>query len=139
MVSAIALAGYFLIARVVLDLFPFSTYSMYSSVSDSSNGTAVRGCHLLAVGPDGRASDVSDYRSWDCPPWEDAAFKSIAELGCSIQHNVEDPIREHMKRNRGSDPAAVRVDLVRRVWVFGSNQSTAPTDHLIASCRAVLR
>lgn len=138
-VSLLCFVGYFVISRVVLSLFPFSTYSMYSNMSGVHEGGLVRGCHLLALGPDARASDVTEYRSWDCPPWEDAARRSANELSCGIAYNVEDPIREYIHRHGGHDAAAVRVDLVRRVWTFANGQAPTQSDHLVASCRAVLR
>ena len=138
-VSLLCFISYFLISRVVLSIFPFSTYSMYSNMSGVHRGGQVRGCHLLAVGPDARASDVTEFRAWDCPPWEDAARRSADELSCGIALNVEDPIREYIHRNAGHAAAAVRVDLVRRVWVFADGRPPTQSDHLVASCRAVLR
>jgi hypothetical protein len=138
-VSLLCFVGYFLISRVVVSLFPFSTYSMYSNMSGAHEGGLVRGCHLLAVGPDARASDVTEFRAWDCPPWEDAARRSLDELSCPVYFNVEDPIREYIRRNTGHAAAAVRVDLVRRVWVFTDGRAPTQSDHLVASCRAVLR
>src|SRR5690349_21057740 len=94
-VSALALVGYFVIARVVLNLFPFSTFSMYAA-SAAGVGGDVRGCRLLAVGADGRALDVTAFRAWDCPPsWEEAARRSIPELGCDAHRNVEHHTREY--------------------------------------------
>lgn len=138
-VSLLCFVGYFLVSRVVLNLFPFSTYSMYSSMNDVQSSGQVRGCHLLAVGPDGHACDVTEFRAWDCPPWEDAARRSVHDLSCPLYFNVEDPIREYIRRHSGHDAAAVRVDLVRRVWVFAGGRAPTRSDHLVASCRAVLR
>jgi hypothetical protein len=165
-VSLLCFVGYFLISRVVLSLFPFCTYSMFSNINGAHGDGLARGCHLLAVGPDGRASDVTEFRSWDCPPWEDAARRSVDELSCPLYFNVEDPIREYIRRNavhplsrsaagrvppnildhpireyiqRDAGHGPVRVDLVRRVWVFANGQAPTRSDHLIASCQAVLR
>lgn len=137
-VGVIALIGYFLISRVVLDQFPFSTYSMYSSMPSAADGI-IRGCHLMARGPDGIVSDVNQYASWDCPPWERTARQSIQDLSCPIYFNVEDPIAEYLRHNAGKDPAAVKVDLVRRVWKFAGNEPATISDHQIVSCRAVLK
>jgi hypothetical protein len=138
-VSVFCFVCYCLISRVVLNLFPFSTYSMYSSVSAAHQGDVVRGCHLLAVGPDGCACDVTEFISWECPAWEDAARQSVTDLSCPIDYNVEDPIREHIRRHTGTDPRAVRVDLVRRVWEFSPRHAATQTDHVVATCRAVLK
>lgn len=138
-ISIIAFVGYFLISRVVVNQFPFSTYSMYSRMTLPADGI-VRGCHLMARGPDGVVSDVNQYTSWECPAWEKAARQSIWDLDCPLFYNVEDPIAEYLHHHatRGA-AAAIPVDLVRRVWKFKGNDPASVSDHVIVSCRAVLR
>ncbi len=137
-VTAIAFLGYYAIGRVVLDLFPFSSYAMFASAA-AMHADEVHGCHLLAIGPDGRALDVKTFRAWDCPPWQEAAQSSIAELGCGPHFNVEEHIRVYMNEERGFDPLAVPVELVRREWTFGRNGSVTTRDQPVVSCKAVPR
>jgi hypothetical protein len=137
-VTVMAFAGYFLISRVVLNLFPFSSFSMFASAA-ASEGEEVRACHLLAIGPDGRALDVTRFRAWDCPPWEDAARSSIEQLGCGPHHNVEEHIRVYLAAERGADPDAEPVSLVRRMWALRRGEVAIPRDVPVASCRAVPR
>ncbi len=134
--SVMSCAGYFVIARICL-IFPFSTFSMFAG-GNARGQDEVRGCHLLAVTADGRAGDVTELESWDCPPWQAPARASIDSLHCPYYLNVEDKIRDHIASHAGHDPAAEPVALVRRVWTF-SRQGTRTHDHVIAACRAVRR
>ncbi len=133
------LLGYLAISRVVVNLFPFSSFAMFSSAPRATD-QEVRACHLLAVGLDGRALDVKSYRTWNCPPWQEAAQRSSAELGCTPPFNVEEHIRAYLEEEEhGYDPAALRVDLVRRMWAFPPDGSVSLHDFPVASCRAVPR
>ncbi len=137
-VSAMAFVTYYAISRVVLSLFPFSSFSMFASAG-ATEGDEVHACHLLAVGPDGRALDVKRFRAWECPEWQEAAQRSIAELGCGPHHNVEEHIRVYLEDERGSDPRAQAVQLVRRLWAFSRDNVVTTRDVPVASCRAVPR
>jgi hypothetical protein len=135
-VSIMMCAGYFVIARVLLNLFPFSTFSMFSGSRPGPPGEA-RGCQILAVGADGAALDVTTYRDWVCPPWEDTARRSIDQLRCDAHGNVEAHIRDYLAKPSRPDESAEPVRLVRRLWIFRDNEATQTVDYPIASCRAV--
>jgi hypothetical protein len=137
-VSVMAFVGYYAISRVVVNLFPFSSFAMFASAA-AAHDDQVRACHLLAVGPDGRALDVKAFRAWDCPSWQEAAQRSISELGCGPHFNVEEHIRSYLEEERGEDPSAQPVRLVRRMWAFRRGESVTTRDLPVASCKALPR
>jgi hypothetical protein len=135
-VSIMVCVGYFLIARAVINVFPFSTFSMFSGSRSGKDGEA-RGCQILAIGGSGAALDVTEFHDWECPPWQDAARRSIDELRCDAHGNVEVHIREYIERASRKNDLAEPVRLVRRLWLFREDEPTETADYPIATCRAV--
>jgi hypothetical protein len=134
-VAFLVFVGYFIIARVTVNLFPFSTFSMFAGLRPGAEGES-RGCQLLAMGGDGRAVDVTEFSGWECPPWQDVARRSIDELSCDAHGNVENHVRDYLERGSRSSGEKETVRLIRRLWIFRSDGSGETSDHLIASCRA---
>lgn len=138
-VSLISFVAYFVIARALLDLFPFSIFPMYAGSLPVAPDGVVLGCQVLAKEGDGLAIDVHEYRQWNCPQWEEAMAASLDSTGCARHDNVEDPIIEHLRRSAGTAANAVPVTLVRRVWAFRDGAPAKVADTVIASCQAVRR
>jgi hypothetical protein len=129
-ISVLSFSGYFVISRVVLNLFPFSSFGMYAGGEKPS-------CQLLAIGPEGRALDVSRFRAWECPPWQEAAQKTIEQARCEAYRGNIDMVRERIEASGPPDAASVPVSLVRRTWSFRGNDPPRIRDLPVAACRAV--
>lgn len=128
------LGGYVMLARSVIHLFPFSIFDMYAD-----NGGATSGSRVVARGEDGRVTEVDRYRAWTCAgPIE--PFEACARRGAYHIPYKDAEAVAYVEGHRGEDPAAVHVDLVRRVWWLSEDAAeTRIEDCPIARCRAVAR
>lgn len=132
MLGALTCVGYMLVARVVEDLYPFSTFSMYARAQPGA------GSRIVARDEHGRLREVTEVTDWAC---ETAALDPYACEDAEV-HGVGyvdraaiDWVREHA----GDHPDARPVDLVRRIWRFPAGWGPPITSEcLISRCRAVI-
>ncbi len=132
-VAGLAFVGYFGIARIVGNLYPFSTFPMYAGEHRTT------GSRIVAKDAAGVLHEVSDGAAWACVP----ADLDARACGGPDVYTIDYVDREalaYVREHSGGDAQAVPVELVRHVWSF-TNDRDPPTarDCSIATCRAVLR
>ena len=107
-------------------LYPFDTFSMYSTVPGHE------GSFLLARDEQGQVHDITSYRSFDCTVPIDTA-QSICNASPTIQY-LDDDVADYVKTHPGG--GAQRVDIIRRTWVIAAGQPPRESgDCVIAECR----
>jgi hypothetical protein len=111
-VSILALVAYAAVARAVDNLYPFSTFSMYSGVvTDTASRIAVRGS-------DGVLREVSEYDAWELPPAPERN-ECVGERNVYVIPYVDQEAGGWIEAHRGAGSDAVL--LVRHVWHFEAN------------------
>lgn len=142
-VAAISFVGYLAVARVVDNVYPFSTFPMYARAHRRT------GSRIVAKDESQRLHEVSDGVAWACDSASDdghpATSPGLDPYGCSgegvytITYVDRDAI-DYVRTHAGNDPRARPVELVRHIWSFPDDRGppTASDCHM-ASCRAVLR
>lgn len=134
-VNALAFVGYVLVARGLDNLYPFSTFDMYSQV-DSSSASRV-----VARDADGTLREVTAYRALDCEGRLDVSEDSCgtaAEI-YRVPYKDEEAV-QHVETHRGASPDAAPVDIVRHVWKLSDDGSPAlEKDCVLVRCVADLR
>jgi hypothetical protein len=140
-VAALSFGGYFAVARVVSNIYPFSTFPMYAG------GHLRSGSRIVAKDERERLHEVSDGEAWDCKAVSprDAAPDLLDATACaggdvySISYVDREAI-DFVRGHEGSDPRTQPVELVRHIWRFPQDDGPpTQSDCLIARCRAVLR
>jgi hypothetical protein len=109
-VSLIALACYFCVARGVGNLYPFSTFSMYSGqVASSASRVAVR------VG--GELREVTDFEGWELAEPLELGPEACSDLPAYYTIGyLDDEAAAHIEGHRGTGTQS--VELVRHIWRF---------------------
>ena len=132
-ITVLVMGGYFLIARVVGNLYPFSTFSMYSAAKSESAS------HIVARDRAGTLHAVLEYEGWSCPepldidPPRCRAAARFSSIGY-IDRRILEHVRGH--RSTGGEP----VELVRHIWRFQDGSGDVRTeDCVLAQCQAVRR
>jgi len=133
----LVLAGYFTVARLVENLYPFSTFPMYAG--DHTDSAS----RILAREADGSVHEALAYAAWSCeePPDLDREPERCAALPRYftipyVDREIEAHIREHTRPEEGGTP----VTIVRRVFRFPSGPGPARVEDCeIGRCRAVRR
>ncbi len=133
--AAIALLGYLLIARAVLNLYPFSIFNMYSSEPLASAS------RIVARDPDGAVFEVDEYTRWRCP-----AAPDIAPTACPASWPfyyipyLDREAAAHIAGHTADDHHATPVTVVRRIFRL-SDEPGPPVieDCVLRECHAVRR
>ncbi len=140
-ITLLAFAGYLAIGRGVRNLYPFSTFDMYSDEHVDS------GSRVVARTADGAIHEVTSYRAWRCDAPPEQAL-SIRPSACPdvapyyyipyVDRAARTWIVEHATTEL--DARASRVDVIRRIWRLGHGGG-APRfeDCLLLACSAVPR
>jgi hypothetical protein len=137
--GALVLAGYAVIARGVGNLYPFSTFSMYSSVHTTT------GSRIVARDARGRLRELADYDQWRCEAGVDAMTEPRACAPGGEVYGIgylDREAREYLAAHASASaaPGSEPVEVVRRVWRFGGAPgSPATVDCTIIRCEAVRR
>ncbi len=146
-VAVLSFGGYFGVARVVGNVYPFSTFPMYAGEHVST------GSRIVAKDDFQHLREVSDGEGWECDFTSTrAAGQSISKvpgLGpldpsvCAdgdvytipyVDREAFDFVRAH----QASDPRARPVELVRHIWRFPHDEGPPiESDCHIAHCQAV--
>ena len=127
MVPTLALVGYLAAARGVENLYPLSTFPMYSG----SGGPAAS--RVMARTAGGDFVEVTDLDAWDCP-----SLPRLEDVQCAGSDNIpylDREREEHIRAHPGTGGAPVEV--VRRVFSFDGAQRSAFCP--IARCTAKRR
>jgi hypothetical protein len=133
-VAALAFTGYLGVAWGVENLYPFSTFPMYSG---AHTATASR---VVARDGSGRLHEVEDYDAWTC----DLPLRFEVSRCGDVYHipYVDLARREYIDGHRApgqGDPRGEPVDVVRHVWRFSGPGEPLVEDCLLHRCRAVPR
>ena len=137
-VGWLTLALYAGISLGVTNLYPFSTFPMYSDSRFTS------GARLVAIGPDGRAREVRRYEAWSC-----ADSAPIVTVQCPDGRRVQ-PVTYLTKEAtdyigahgvQGDERGRrVSVALVVREWRLSSERDDVQVaDCHVRTCEARLR
>jgi hypothetical protein len=132
-VAAVAFVGYFAVARIVGNVYPFSTFPMYA---EGHRTTASR---IVAKDAKGVLHEVTDATAWSC---DSAALDPSACTGPDVYaiHYVDREAIDCVRATQVETSNAPPVDLVRHVWAFPDDEGPPTTrDCRIAACRAVVR
>lgn len=140
-VGLLVLVGYLATARLVENLYPFSTFPMYAGErSDSAS-------RLVAREADGSVHEASEYAAWSC---EEEVDLSREHDRCGalprystipyIDREIVESIRSRSQGSQGASGAGVHVTIVRRVFRFPDGPG-APSveDCEVGRCKAVRR
>lgn len=134
--TLLVMGGYFAIARLVDNLYPFSTFSMYSAARSEAAS------HVVARDGAGKLHPVFEYEAWSCPEPLDIdppRCRAAGPFG-SIEY-IDRGIVQHVQRPRSAGaPPGEPLDLVRHIWRFQDGSGDVRTeDCLIARCQAARR
>lgn len=134
-VAALALIAYLGIALGVTNLYPFSTFPMYSSAAFTS------GARLVVLDEDGEVHEIREYTDWSCPGLEpiDWTMCPDGQIGQPAGY-LNKEATDYIEANSRDNPAARAVELVIRVWRLSPEGGEArQLDCPIQACEAVLR
>lgn len=108
-------------------VYPFDTFSMYSSMPDEQSS------HLLARDERGDVHAITSYRSFDCDAPLDVEA-SVCGTSAAIQY-LDDDLVGYIQEHPGAGPS--RIELIRRTWTVVAGQPPRPSgDCVITTCRA---
>jgi hypothetical protein len=135
-VSLLTGAGYFLIARAVVNFYPFSVYPMFDETHARPSGS-----RIVARGADGEVGEVSGFRAWACeaPPAVAVDFATAPDF--SYHGREDEAALRAITADAGAagDPAAGPVEVLRRIWRFDAEGRAQVEDRVVGRCRAVRR
>ncbi len=145
-VAVLSFLGYLVVARIVGNVYPFSTFPMYAGEHRST------GSRIVAKDEAQGLHEVSDGSAWMCdaasvdgaPPGETPppALDPHACTGDGVYviDYVDRAAIDYVRTHGGGDRRARPVELVRHIWTFPDDRGPPTTsDCHMASCRAVLR
>ena len=133
--SVLAFLGYLALARAAGNVFPFSSFNMYSTERLHSAS------RIIARDADGQVHELDRYLAWDCPIPPD-----IHPRACPAQWPfyhvpyLDRGVLALLRERAASLPDAPPVTVVRRVFRL-REQPGEPTlsDCTLATCRALPR
>jgi hypothetical protein len=127
LISILALIGYFTAARGVENLYPVSTFPMFSGAAAPAIS------RVMTRTASGELHEVTEFTSWQCDnlPHLDATLCLDVPSIPYIDREREDHIRSHP--GAGAEP----VELVRRIFSFDGVER--PASCVIARCSATRR
>jgi hypothetical protein len=136
-VALLVLGGYFTAARLVENLYPFSTFPMYSSEHTDSAS------RIVALEADGSAREVAEYAAWSC---EEPVDLDREPERCSALPRystipyIDREIVDAMRQRGGARAGGAPVTIVRRVFRFPKGPGPAQIeDCALGRCTAVRR
>lgn len=108
---------YCALARLIDNLYPFSTFPMYSHTERSASRIVVRDAQ-------GVEHEVEDYHHWHCPEPLDLSPKSCGNLKPFtwikyLNQDFIDYISSHSTTRHEGDP----VTIMRKIWYFIDGQT----------------
>lgn len=132
-IPAMIVVVYVLSAMSVENLFPLSTFPMYSDSSFDS------GARLVAVDSRGEASEVSEFEDWSCPE-----LVPVVRVSCPDGDHAQpagylaEEAIEHIQTHSGEGDET--VELVVRAWRLATpDGQTRVVDCPVTTCAATRR
>lgn len=131
--SLLCCIGYFLIARVAHERFPFSAFPMFDHATRSAS-------RIVARTPDGRLHEVSDFDDWQCDHPPSASFRACQKIWpFDYSRNADRDAVADVRLHSGRGPDAQPVTVVRHVWWFERSGKVREGNCVLATCRASSR
>ena len=130
-VVALAMVGYLAIARVLGDVYPFSTFSMYGGATlDSAS-------RIVVVG-DGGAAEIESFATLACDREIDVApLACVEEWPYTHFPAVDQQAAAAIAARSGPPGRGHAVAIVRRIWRFDASGSPViARDCELARCEA---
>ncbi|GEM_PF-2049459 len=133
--------AYVLIAAQLQNLYPFSTFPMYSSSVFTS------GARLVAVDEAGVAHEITDFEAWSCPELGtvDRVMCPDGELTQPTGYLAKEAIdyifaHPAPRAEHGAQPESPAVSLVVRTWRLDTPEGeTRVLDCPVSACTAERR
>lgn len=131
-VSIVALIAYFGFSFGTGNLFPFSTFPMFSDSTPDS------GARLIALDGDGGAYEIKRFESWSCPELTYVDYVDCPDggIGNPTGYLAKEAI-DFINAHSGESTQARPVSLVVRVWRLSEETVALPIDCPVAQCTAV--
>lgn len=139
-VSIVVFVGYTAAALGVTNLFPLSTFPMYSDVAPES------GARLVVKGGTGEYREVRRYEGWSCEP--ELTYEMVEKTMCPdgrigqpagyLAKEALDHIRAHAAKPDTGLPAGEPIELLVRTWRFEHDEIVG-IECPVARCVATLR
>jgi hypothetical protein len=121
----LVLGGYLAVAAAARNLYPFSTFPMYSG--SGASGAS----RIFARLGDGSLREVTDLSEWSCPRDFDWSAPGCDARGIGY---LERKFASHIRAAEGNGREA--VDVVRRDFRFTLDGSLKVEECTLARCRA---
>lgn len=127
-------AGYMLAALGVENLFPISTFPMYSATSP------VAGARLVVRDSDGAYAEVVRFDEWSCDvePTLERVLHATCDDGriAETLDYLSQEALDHMRAHAGTAGAREPVDLMIRAWRFEADGTLSEHDCPVTACTA---
>ena len=133
-VGLVAMAAYFVVSRAVLNLYPFSTFEMYSTERVSS------GSRIIALDARGAARELDAYASFSCSNAIDVSYRACeSEWPFYYVPYLDQRAAEYVAAHGG--PGGEPVRIVRRIYRLTDADHGAPPFHdcALTACTAEVR
>jgi hypothetical protein len=130
--AALSLVTYVGVARGVLNVYPFSTYSMYAEGhSSSASRLGVRDAR-------GVMHEVEDYSAYHCDgPLRTEASRCENFGRVDFVPYIDRAAHSYVETHSGDAANAEPVEIVRRIWTFTDGRAPASVhDCVLHHCRA---
>lgn len=129
--SLLVFVGYFAVAFVAKNFFPFSMFDMYAGQGEPSAS------RIVARDAAGHLHPVSDYSSWQCArPVDDDPMRCEAFPFYYIPY-VDTGTLRYVRSHSAEVKTGAPVDLVFHIWRLGPHGVESEENCLIQRCRAV--
>jgi hypothetical protein len=131
-IGALVLTGYVGVSFAVRNLYPFSTFDMYSSIRTSAS-------RIVARDEDGRVAEVRRFEEWSCEGPIDTSPGKCGPPGSYFYvPYLDEEARSYVGSHAGGSRGAP-VEVVRRIWWLDQPGAPRTSDCLLQRCTAVRR
>lgn len=113
----LTLIAYCALARLVDNLYPFSTFPMYSYNQNSASRIIVRGARAAE-------HEIKDYDRWHCPEPLDPSSRACDDLKqfdriAYLDQEIVDYLSSHSAVSPEGDP----VTIIRKIWYLNAGKT----------------
>jgi hypothetical protein len=131
--AALVLAGYVGVAFAVHNLYPFSTFDMYSRARSSAS-------RVVARDASGRVVEVERFDGWRCDGPVDVSPARCGAPGSYFYvPYIDDSRVDYIAKHSSGDGPRESVDVIRRIWWLDPGEAPRATDCELQRCSAVHR
>jgi hypothetical protein len=134
-VAALSMTGYLLVARIAGNLYPFSTFGMYSAIP------ARAASRIVARDPTGTVRELTEFTSFRCDrPVDLSACQQVGDAYTIeyLDREARAYVGEAPLQPDAREATGAAVDVDRRVWHFEpGHEDPVVDDCLFSRCQAV--